>query len=74
MVTFADSITREELSRIAEGAGDISSLDEFIRSLDFSTQETNAVIASLAELPDVSTSSKALPKNAPDLFRNGWWA
>jgi hypothetical protein len=31
------------------------------------------VINSLAVLPDLGTSPKALPKNAPDLFRNGWW-
>jgi hypothetical protein len=73
MVTFADPITREELSRIVEGADEQSSLDEFINSLEFSFHEKDVVINSLAVLPDLGTSPKALPKNAPDLFRNGWW-
>ena len=73
MVTFADPITREELSRIVEGANEQSSLDEFINSLEFSFHEKDVVIDSLAALPDLGTSPKALPKNAPDLFRDGWW-
>ena len=73
MVAFADPITRDELSRLAEGADEQSSLDEFIKSLDFSWNEKEVINDSLAILPGFGTSPKALPKNAPDLFSANWW-
>ena len=77
MVTIADSVTRDELSNLVEatpGQASQASLEEFIESLDFSWDEKEVIIASIAALPAPDTSPKAMPKNAPDMFRMNWWS
>ena len=73
MVTFADPVTRDELSKLTEGAPERASIDEFVNSLDFSFHEKDVIIDSLAGLPDLSTDPDLLPRRAPDLFSMDWW-
>ena len=74
MVTIADSITQDELSSLVEAASGQASLEEFIESLDFSWDEKEVIVGSMSALPALDTNPKAMPKNAPDMFRMGWWA
>ncbi len=74
MVTIADSVTRDELSTLVETTTGQASLEEFIESLDFSWDEKEVIINSIGALPALDTSPKAMPKNAPDMFRMNWWS
>lgn len=73
MVSFADPITRDELSRLAEGAEEQSSLNEFVNSLDYSLHEKTVILDSLSGLPNLSENPETLASKSPDLFSNDWW-
>ncbi len=73
MVTLAEPITRDELSRLVEDGKEPATLDVFVRSLDFSIHEQDVIIDSFAALPDLSTGDGQWPSKAPDMFDSAYW-